>query len=122
MKKGLEELQQKIEDLRVKVYGGQHIERTEIELYNISQDVSKLQDLANGVIAKRSALPIQIVMCLADFDKGVEVFASYEQVKVVRELKDKFQTAIGNRFAKDDVSKWEATLTPLKKYWKFKRK
>lgn len=64
---------------------------------------------------------IKAVTCREEFEKGVEVFVSYNPIKVARELKDEFQQAIGKHFINNGVNKWDADLIPLKNFWKFKR-
>lgn len=55
------------------------------------------------------------------FDKAVQLFVKWKPVKVHRELKDEFFTAIQNYFIESGASGWGATIYPLVKSYKFKR-
>lgn len=69
----------------------------------------------------KKAFAIPVVVCSADFEKGIELFDNYKPVKILRELKDEFQKALIDHFISNDVMEWSSTQTPLKLYWKFKR-
>jgi len=69
----------------------------------------------------KKAFAIHVVMCSADFEKGIKLFDNYEPVKILRELKDDFQKALVDHFISKDIMDWSSTQTPLKLYWKFKR-
>ena len=69
----------------------------------------------------KKAFAIHVVVCSADFEKGIKLFDNYEPVKILRELKDDFQKALVDHFISKNVMEWSSTQTPLKLYWKFKR-
>lgn len=45
----LEDIQKKVEDIRIKVYAGQNNEETERCLYEIEQMIFKAMDIYNGI-------------------------------------------------------------------------
>lgn len=56
-----------------------------------------------------------------DFEKAIELFQSYQPVKVSRHLRDAFNDAIGRHFMNIGVNKWTATIYPQVKSYKFQR-
>lgn len=73
------------------------------------------------ITENQSHAHISDVVCIADFNQGVDAFVAYQPVKVLRDLKEAFNKAISDYFVNNDIDRWESTQTPLKLYWKFKR-
>jgi hypothetical protein len=56
-----------------------------------------------------------------DFLEAVNKFQEYKPVKVDRDLKDEFHTAITNHFISMKIHEWSMKIYPLKKSYKFQR-
>lgn len=63
-----------------------------------------------------------IVCSSADFLEASNDFQLYKPVKVVRELKDDFYNALSKHFIAMGIYRWDATIYPLKKSYKFQRR
>lgn len=62
-----------------------------------------------------------IVSSSAEFEKAFNDFQMYKPIKVARELKDEFHNALSKHFIAMGIDRWEATIYPLKKSYKFQR-
>lgn len=65
-------------------------------------------------------IEIMQVLCVSDFDKGVNEFTNGKPVKVLKALKDEFNKALSKHFINMEVDGWETTIVPLKLHYKFK--
>ena len=57
----------------------------------------------------------------ADFEEAFNDFQMYKPIKVARDLKEEFNNALSKHFIAMGIDRWEATIYPLKKSYKFKR-
>ena len=62
-----------------------------------------------------------VVSSSASFEDAVNIFQSFNPVKVERHLRNEFLNVISKHFMLMGIESWGATIYPLKKSYKFLR-